>query len=202
MTWRRQLFSWHRDVGFLIAGLTVVYAVSGVAVNHREDWDYNYRTETRQLDIGGPAALLDVSGDEEADAGLTARRRQPELVEKILVAVGRSDRPSKVFWRGRDRLSLLFGKGGRDVIDYSPSTGVAVHDVKSERFLLRAFNALHLNDHHGAWTWFADLFALLLLFLAVSGVIITKGRRGIRGRGGLLFALGVAIPIVALLLFG
>jgi len=41
---RSWLRTWHRDVGYLCAGLVVVYAVSGVAVNHHHEWDYNLGT--------------------------------------------------------------------------------------------------------------------------------------------------------------
>ena len=33
--WRKLNNALHRDVGFLIVGLTIVYGVSGLAVNHR-----------------------------------------------------------------------------------------------------------------------------------------------------------------------
>jgi hypothetical protein len=33
----------HRDLGYVCVGLTLVYAVSGVAVNHVRDWNPNYR---------------------------------------------------------------------------------------------------------------------------------------------------------------
>jgi hypothetical protein len=36
--WRKGNRLIHRDRGYLCAGLTVVYAVSGVAVNHLRDW--------------------------------------------------------------------------------------------------------------------------------------------------------------------
>ncbi len=41
MAWRRVLVGLHRDIGFLILGLTLVYGVSGIAVNHRHHWNPN-----------------------------------------------------------------------------------------------------------------------------------------------------------------
>ena len=38
-TWLRAI---HRDVGYSAVGLTVVYAASGIAVNHLADWDPNW----------------------------------------------------------------------------------------------------------------------------------------------------------------
>ena len=46
---RRKRFSWrrwnnilHRDFGYLAVGLTLIYAISGIAVNHIDDWNPNY----------------------------------------------------------------------------------------------------------------------------------------------------------------
>jgi len=49
--------------------------------------------------------------------------------------------------------------------------------------------------------WFADIFALGLLFLAGSGAMMLKGKYGPLRRGWWLMALGLALP-VAVLLFG
>ena len=49
--WRKLNNALHRDVGYLVVGLTIVYAVSGLAVNHRADWNPSYRTGRRTLRI-------------------------------------------------------------------------------------------------------------------------------------------------------
>jgi len=56
--WRPALLALHRDVGFFAIGLTVVYSVSGIAVNHREDWNYNTATSEETRPLGLPSALL------------------------------------------------------------------------------------------------------------------------------------------------
>ena len=37
----------HRDIGYLIAGLTIIYAISGIALNHKNDWNPNYIFDNR-----------------------------------------------------------------------------------------------------------------------------------------------------------
>jgi hypothetical protein len=59
---RRLIIATHRDIGYFFAGLTVLYAISGVAVNHIEDWNPNYviRREAVELGVlpfGEPAEL-------------------------------------------------------------------------------------------------------------------------------------------------
>lgn len=64
------------------------------------------------------------------------------------------------------------------------------------RPVLKEFNDLHLNAPKGAWTWIADIYALSLILLAVTGLFVLKGRHGLTGRGKWLTAIGVLIPVV------
>lgn len=207
--WRATLIAWHRDLGFLSVGLTLVYAVSGVAVNHRHDWDYNYATERGTRTLGVPSALLGVpapqvsalgGGSLAAGEGRLAREREGEVVAAIVRGLGRTAPPRKVIWRGPTLMSLFFGEADADVVDYELTTGAAQGVAKTERFLLRDMNFLHLNERSDVWTWFGDAFAVVLIFLALSGAVVVKGRRGLTGRGGFLMAVGFALPVLAIVL--
>ncbi|MFW5739963.1 MAG: PepSY-associated TM helix domain-containing protein [Myxococcota bacterium] len=191
MRWRRTLVLLHRDIGFLCVGLTLVYAISGIAVNHAHHWNYN-RSETAEV-RARKAAI-------EADPTVLSRAEEAKLVEAIGRGSGREGQPRNVFWRGPDRISLFYGAGDSDTVDYNPRTGVMQHVRREDRWLLRELNFLHLNEGRGVWTYVADAFAVLLLFLAISGAVMVKGRHGLRGRGGVLAAVGLAIPVAAVLL--
>ena len=45
MKWRKWNNIIHRDIGYLCFGLTIIYAVSGVAVNHIHSWNPTYKVE-------------------------------------------------------------------------------------------------------------------------------------------------------------
>ena len=201
MQWRKTLFVLHRDVGFMALGLTLVYGISGIAVNHRRDWDFNRSVAVEALALGRatevlgglPADRLDALGRNPADVTPDEQRR---LVQGLSAKLGKPQGPRNAFWRGPDKLSLFFGAGDDDTVDYSPSTGAAQRTVRRDRFLLRQLNSLHLNESGKLWTWLADLYAAGLLFLGITGVVMAKGRHGLRGRGGLLLAAGIVIPLV------
>lgn len=42
INWFRLTRSLHRDIGYCCIGMTCVFAVSGIAVNHLDDWNANY----------------------------------------------------------------------------------------------------------------------------------------------------------------
>ena len=56
--WRKWNRLIHRDLGYLCAGLTVVYAVSGLAVNHVRDWNPNYKTTEAVFNVGPVTAEI------------------------------------------------------------------------------------------------------------------------------------------------
>lgn len=180
--WRPWLRAMHRDVGYLIVGLTVVYAASGLAVNHIDDWNANYVEHERTHQLGGP-----LSGDDE------------EIAARVTARLGIEDRPTEIFRIDEEELEILFEERTLTVRIASGE----VHDVGREgRFFLRAANWLHLNRGKAAWTYVADAYAGLLLFLALGGMFMLPGRKGLWGRGAVLVALGAAVPIVYVVVSG
>lgn len=179
---RRLLRTLHRDVGYLLFALTSIYAVSGVAVNHLRDWNPNYIV-TRSSIAMGPLEAADLDGMEA----------------EVVAATGID--PGEVTGRHRpspDAFVLYLAEGGEVRVDVV--TGAGEMEQLRPRPLLFASNLLHLNRLRGSWTLVADAFALLLLFLAVSGLFMLKGRTGLSGRGKWLVALGAAVPIAFLVL--
>lgn len=173
--WRRWNASLHRDIGYLAVGMTLVYALSGMAVNHRADWNPNYRKveETRTIEPINPA--------QEEDA----------LVAESLRKLGLSEKPKSTVLSD-DNTLLVFYPDLQYSVDL-PSGKVLVEGT-TRRPVLYSLNRLHLNTPKRAWTWIADLYALSLAFLAVSGLFILQGRNGLRGRGAWLTAIGIAVP--------
>ena len=81
-------------------------------------------------------------------------------------------------------------------------TGHVVDEGQKPRFILRFANWLHLNRGKKAWTYVADAYAAGLLLLATSGMFMIAGKKGMLGRGAVFVTLGVAIPVVYVVLAG
>jgi uncharacterized protein len=181
VAWRKTLRSFHRDIGYLVAGLTVAYAISGIAVDHVEEWNPNRSLSWTELALG-PVTGAD------SDAIVATVVSRLDLDESEV----RSH-----LMQGPTSLRIFMVTG--DEIKLDPTTGAGSLKVVADRPVLREVNALHLNDLKGVWTWIADAFALALIFLAISGAIMLKGNLGISGRGKWLVGIGVLIPVVALI---
>jgi hypothetical protein len=184
MGWRRWNNVLHRDIGYLCVGLTIVYAVSGVAVNHVDAWNPSWDIDRRQTSVAPlPAGEL----------------AAPENVRLVLGRLGLEPE-----WRTTFRMDAgtlrIFLEGG--TVDVKAADGTATVELVRKRPVFHAVNFLHLNHPKKWWTWMADLYAVALALLAVTGLFVLKGKTGITGRGAWLTAAGAAIPIVFLLLYG
>jgi len=183
---RFQLRPWvralHRDAGYFVVGLTLVYALSGLAVNHIADWDPSFRQISRTYQVKAP---LPAQED-------TASRR-------VLAELAISERPREIYAAGDGTLDIQFDQRSLHV---TLATGKVVEEGQAPRWFLRAANWLHLNRGKKAWTYVADGYAILLLYLALSGLYMIPGRKGFIGRGALIAALGAAVPIGYVVLSG
>ena len=96
---------------------------------------------------------------------------------------------------------IHFGSGGHTIVVYGDS-GLVVEDGRSPRFFLRVANWLHEVRGKKAWMYIADLYACILLYLAISGLFMIKGRLGLRWRGAILVSMGAAVPAGYVILSG
>ena len=185
IAWRPWLRAIHRDAGYLAVGLTFIYALSGLAVNHLTDWkdgDASFERYSTTHELGAPLA-----GDDDAVARAVRDKLHVDAT------------PKEVYRAAPDQLDILFD---RRTLHVNPLTGQVVDEGEKPRFFLRFANWLHLNRGKKAWTWVADSYAAALLFLSVSGMFMIKGKKGLVGRGAVLVAMGIAVPVLYVTLSG
>jgi uncharacterized protein len=178
--WRRWFRAFHRDIGYVAVALILAYAISGLAVNHIEDWNPNYSYEQRSFDIGP----LSGSPQQLADATITKLQLDKGAVRGH-------------FQETATHLRVFFAEGQEASLDVS--TGRGTLKLLTKRAVFFEVNALHLNNLKGMWTYVADLFAVALIVLAITGLSMMKGDRGFWGRGKYFVGAGLAIPIAAII---
>ncbi len=167
----------HRDAGYLAVGLTLVYALSGIAVNHIADWDPNFRNFETRHEVGA------LAGDTDEAIGRAARE-----------ALSIKEEPREVYRTSETQIDVLFERRTLHLKKLAASWEI-IDEGQKPRFLIRVANWLHLNRGKKAWTYVADAYAGALLFLAISGLFMIKGPKGLLWRGALVAGLGIAIPI-------
>jgi hypothetical protein len=168
-------------MGYIVVGLTFIYALSGLAVNHIAEWDPNFQNYEATHELGR------LEGDPEAIAAAVREK------------LGIAGTPREVYAASADDVEVLFD---RRTLHVNPLSGHVIDEGQKPRFLLRVANWLHLNRGKKAWRYVADTYAMVLLLLSISGMFMIRGPKGIVGRGALLVAAGVAIPVVYVALAG
>lgn len=160
MAWRKWFRALHRDVGYVAVALTLAYALSGLAVNHLDDWNPNYRFSRAAFDLGPVPAGTPA---DQANFVIDHLRLDPLAVRGHFLETATD-------------LRVFLDQGQEARLD--TTTGRGQLKTITRRAVLFEINALHLNTLKGAWTWVADLFALALVFLAITGMLMMKGDRG------------------------
>ena len=179
--WRPKLRALHRDFGYLLVGLTFVYAVSGLALNHLDDWDPNFVQFEATHTLAAP-----LSEDEAAAAA------------QVLAQLDIDEAPSDVFLYEQELEIQLDNRS----LYVDGVAGTILDRGQRPRPILRVVNWLHANRGKQAWTVVADAYAVLLLFLATSGMLMLPGKNGLRGRGWILVVIGAAAPVAYVVLSG
>jgi hypothetical protein len=180
-TWRAWLRAIHRDIGYLAIGFTVIYAVSGIAQNHIEDWgDISYKASEHTFTIAAIAADV-------PDAA---------AIQRVADAAKLGTPTSSL--RAGDELRLGYASGAQVT---AIGTQLTVQSRERRAFIGLA-NWLHKARGKHAWKYIADAYALLLLYLAGSGIFMIKGRMGLRWRGAIVIAAGIAVPVLYVALAG
>ena len=172
----------HRDLGYFFIGMTLIYAISGIAINHRRDWNPNYSINNRDFTI---SRTLDKNNITQKD------------IDKILISAGESGN-YKNYYFPNDSTLRVFVNGGNITVDLK--TGESSLETIKQRPILKEVNFLHYNPGE-LWTWFSDIFCVAIAFLAISGLFIIKGRTGLKWRVTIIMIIGIVIPIILLILY-
>lgn len=176
----------HRYLGYLFLGTTVVYAISGLAVNHIEDWNPNLYP-VRQTQAIQP--LADPENLSEAEA------------KAIFAQFGVSEpfNPENVFYPDDHNVEILVTSSEKIFIRLN--SWQAEHEVVHRRPVLHLFNYLHLNNAKKGWTLYADLYAIALLLIAITGLFMKKGKKGLWGEASIWIVAGMVLPAILVLVY-
>lgn len=180
--WRKWNRVLHRDIGFFIVGMCLIYGLSGIALNHTDDWNPNYRVVTTEVQWE-PAPGDDFPSE--------------EAVRAFLDRYGEQDNYKKHISASRYELKI-FVQGGTVEID--TRNGVGVMEKLTRRPIFYEVNFLHYNPKR-LWTWFSDAFCVALIVVTLTGLFIIKGKKGITGRGAWWTGAGILLPLILLLMY-
>jgi hypothetical protein len=178
VNWYRLNRNLHRDIGYFCIGFSIIFAVSGIAVNHIADWNPNYAVKQQVKTV-------------ESETWL--KLQDSQIAEQIITVYELEHAVKSTFWKNKKQFEVFLEDGDTLMWD-RVSQEVFYQDIEP-RIVLQALNKLHLNETRNAWVYFSDLFAGMLIFLALSALFMVKGKHGpAKPKSIVLMSLGVVIP--------
>lgn len=169
----------HRDLSFFFAGMIIIYSLSGLFMNHRHSINPSYTVSRHEYKINTP-----LPGKEKMNKEKVLELLRPLNEEKNFTQ----------FYFPQPQQMKVFLKGGSS-LTVNTSTGETVYESVKSRPLIAPMVKLHFNPGSW-WTWFADIFAVSLILITLTGLWMVKGNKGLWGRGGIELIAGILIPAI------
>lgn len=197
--WLKQLHQWHWISSAICLIGMILFAVTGITLNHAADIESKPTVVSRTAQLPGPltTSIKPASADEhDSKAALPAAVRDWLAKELGRVVDGR-----EAEWN-RDEIYLAMPRPGGDAwIRIARDSGEVEYE-DTDRGWISYLNDLHKGRHAGvAWSWFIDIFAVACLLFSITGLLILKFHAVSRPSTWPLVGLGLVIPaLLALLL--
>jgi hypothetical protein len=176
---RRLNIATHRDFGYFFSALIIIYCVSGLALNHIDEWNPDFIIERKDIKL-----ITQLSNPLTTENIENLGKEVGEASYKVydIPAPGKA----KIYY---DNATLLV-----DLVD-----GTGQYEKISRRPVFYQANVLHRNSLRG-WKWVSDIFGVMLILISVTGLFILKGEKGVVGRGKWFMAAGLLVPVIALIM--
>ncbi len=194
--WLKQLHRWHWiSAGLSLAGM-LLFAITGITLNHAAQIPAEPVTVETTATLPGP--LLDRLATFPAETTDPV----PDAIARWAAAALDAPVAGRPTETTPDEIYVaLPGPGADGWLTLDRATGEAVHEATT-RGWVAYLNDLHKGRDTGpVWSWFIDVFAVACIVFAVTGLTLLWLHAKNRAATWPLVGLGVAIPVVIALLF-
>lgn len=192
--WLRTLHQWHWISSAVCLVGMLLFAITGITLNHASRIEANPQVDTRQLEM--PGELLEALGEREDGNAPLPREAVRWLDRELGVSIGR--RPAE--WSADEVYLSMPGPGADAWLSIDRETG-AVEYESTRRGWVSYFNDLHKGRNAGpAWGWFLDIFAVACLVFCITGLFLLHLHARQRRMTWPLVGLGLVVPLLIALL--
>ncbi|WP_264048555.1 PepSY-associated TM helix domain-containing protein [Methylobacterium flocculans] len=194
--WLKQLYAWHWvSSGLCLVGM-LLFAVTGITLNHAGSFEARPRVESREAtlpaDLTSQLRALPASG----------RTALPEVVRDWLSAQFGVKLTGREAELTRDEALVSLPRPGGDAfVSLDRATGAVLHE-RTGRGWISYLNDLHKGRNTGAaWSLFLDVFAGACLVFCLTGLVLLQFHSTRRPATWPVVGLGLLAPLLVLLLF-
>lgn len=194
--WMKQLHQWHWISSALCLIGMLLFAVTGITLNHARQIEAKAQVSHRTLEL--PAALqAQVSGSDVRKAAALPPAVSGWLDAQLATRLeGRGAE-----WSADEVYVSLPRPGGDAWLSIDRASGEVEYEL-TRRGWIAYLNDLHKGRNAGAaWSWFLDLFAVACLVFALTGLFLLKLHSARRSMTWPLVTLGLLLPLLLALIF-
>ena len=194
--WLKQLHSWHWiSSAISLIGL-LLFAFTGITLNHAADVEGSPQTVEKSATLPAPL-LKQVAPDDAPDAKKPLPAAVAAWVEKAIGQRGTGEAE----WSADEIYLALPRPGGDGWISIDRQSGDVTSEATS-RGWISYLNDLHKGRNTGtAWKWFIDIFAAACFVFALTGLLLLQLHAAKRPSTWPLVAIGLAIPAILAIIF-
>lgn len=193
--WVRQFHTWHwMSSAICLAGM-ILFAVTGITLNHAGSIEADPRVETQEYAL--PAPLLDTLAAVPESAGPETAVPAP-VAEWLDDTAGVDISGRTPEWSDIELYVPLAQPGGDSWVLIDRASGEVVHET-TDRGWIAYLNDLHKGRDTGtAWSWFIDIFAAACVIFSLTGLLLLQLHAKKRRSTWPIAGAGVLIPLFLL----
>ncbi|MGE0768382.1 MAG: PepSY-associated TM helix domain-containing protein [Hyphomicrobiaceae bacterium] len=189
--WMRQFRTWHWISGAITLITTLLFAITGITLNHSANLEGKPVVTTTSANLGAPARVALKAGPAKGVAPVPG-----DVAASISAELGVDvrDRPGE--WSTDEVYVSLPRAGGDAWLAIDRDSGTARYEMTS-RGWIAYLNDLHKGRNTGvAWSFFIDVFAVACIVFCATGLLLLQMYSAGRPLTWPLVGLGIALPIV------
>ncbi|WCT71837.1 PepSY-associated TM helix domain-containing protein [Sphingomonas naphthae] len=194
--WLKHLHRWHWiSSGLCLVGM-ILFAVTGITLNHAGSIASEPKTITRVTTLPPPVRRA-IAGEDEA------KRPLPPAVRDAIAGAIQVDVPADTIaeWSA-DEVFLDMPRPGSDATLSIDRIEGRVEYERTDRGWISFLNDLHKGRNAGAaWSWFLDIFAASAIIFAFTGLFLLQLHGRQRPATWPVVGLGLIAPLILILLF-
>ena len=188
-----RLREWHRDLGYLVIGITIIYSLSGIVLSFRD------------LHLFEKEYIL--------TAKIEKAIEKESLEDKIISIYSKKDKtslPTHIVKKAvLDKFELIEDnnefikyqisrKKDMKFVTYYKNSGELIYSISGYPTIINTFIKAHKSSSQDRWSYLALAYSIILFFLAISAIFMVSGKYSFRRRGIYLTSLGIALVILFL----